>query len=1796
MQLINNRYRIKKIYRVYDHSTIYVVYDLWNDNEELLLKLFSNDSTNYSLFKEFTDTFIELRSLRHKCIIPSYSFDIVSSIDNKSINVKQFFYTIDFIKGTRLRNYIGKMNVGQILSVIYQLLELTSYMTFRGYTYKYINLDNIFVVDDNSNFSIKLIDFATINERIIKNFYDEEYNIFTAPEVRMKQNNIGVGSDIYSIGMVLKAMLSGSTCVADEKDCKIANYLDINESQRSSVIDLVTKLIDRDYDSRIKNISEIAEKLNYIFEQNYVLNLTEERNVLIFGSRIIGRDKEINEILNNDSKLDLRLLDRQLISFTGEEGIGKTRLLKELAYRLKMNGRSVYHTSISDSSIKELGPIIRVLKSMLKDCDSRLIDIYGSELVKIIPEISESKDIKPSSMLSGTKERFRLYDRITKFIVENVKNTPTYVIIDDLHNCDIETINLMNYLINSSEQTPLVLIVSYDKDLLKKKKALSDTVNSWINLKKIYEHRLLRLNLDETSILIKKILGISYKPINFSTRVMNDTLGNPGHIEEAIKNLVATGELFINKNGNWDVPTQNYTSLYIPPNIGDAIKRQVKLLDKELLEVVKYISIFNTSVSKNIIKKIAEGNSIDTDALIDKLVTMKILDERVEDWGFTYDFYNRHIKSFIYSDLSDDEKHKFHRKAAEILENIYLQQDRGNIDELIYHYNMSMQDDKAVKQTILNAKKMRGLVGNIQCVHLWEKAYDLMKNREDKDMLEVLSNLGNLYLLQGMTGKSICSYEEGLKIAIKLNEKKYIAICNNGLSAAYYRKYDIDLSKKYAEEAKAIAEKNGYTEELLESVRIIYRIGISKGEYDKVFESVGQYLDIATKHGFDLYIGHFYNQMGITKVFTGQIDLAKEYFVISFDYFNKSGDYVESTRALNNIGYIYSDFLDDIDIAMSYYKEGIEISRKFQSLESEATFLNNIGELYIRTNNYEKAQEYIGRMESICKDIEDENSLFLSQINLGLVYLFIGKFDKCYSYYEKVNRTFNEGFVEDQNISRYYYFLSNFYLTLGNYDEALRYSNKILNSGQSENIIILDSRLKRVLLKYWMDGNVKKKDIDGIRGQYKLSKYFGERRKGLLTLAHTSILFGDIELAGELLLEDDELKDTFTTDYLDLLKSMLKGKLSKDYNILSSISAKANNKGFYEIEFFTNVELGDICFDNAQYYKSVNHYLTALDLLYGIAKKIPDKSLQITFINKNRASTVLDKLRKVVSVVKGNEIFHSKPIDFNENIKLEDFFNIKNIVDLFSEDIFNIEYKEDIEPEKEIAKSFEELILQLDNNYMHNLNAILNYAVSKTFASRGLIFVHDYESDQLITAASTSQDDFIPDKELIISEIMQKNKGIMVNKSFGNKGLDELLNIDDSIKAMICMPIFKLQPSEYTVNIPDRRKKSKTSNRENIIGYLYLDTDKLFNKFDSKRYKLIDALSHLISINIDNYILKIVSSIDKLTGVFTRKYFDSTFKDYISMARRDGKKFSVIMIDIDKFKNVNDTFGHRKGDVVLGKIGNIILENVRKSDIVGRYGGEEFIVILPNTTIKEGEAVAEKIRKTVEKSNLINESYPITISLGISSFPEHGQTEDELIEKADQASYVAKETGRNRSIVWSNDIGQLKKRLDKLAGIISGNTVKDQRIGLVIVEIIGLIKEKMDKEDKIFKALGRMIEILEAEQGILIALDEDNKVNKTYGRLRFSDSWIENIEYNNEIICKAINEQNGEFFIDWEDIREIDLISGKPNWQSVIVVPLINSGVVKGVLHITVPIKEKEFDYNSYNFVNTIGGIIAAML
>ena len=202
-----------------------------------------------------------------------------------------------------------------------------------------------------------------------------------------------------------------------------------------------------------------------------------------------------------------------------------------------------------------------------------------------------------------------------------------------------------------------------------------------------------------------------------------------------------------------------------------------------------------------------------------------------------------------------------------------------------------------------------------------------------------------------------------------------------------------------------------------------------------------------------------------------------------------------------------------------------------------------------------------------------------------------------------------------------------------------------------------------------------------------------------------------------------------------------------------------------------------------------------------------------------------------------------------------------------------------------------------------------------------------------------------------------------------------------------------------------------------IIGLVLLLVYNESRNKRSLRYKIAERTQELLDANKK---LEEMAHIDALTGAYNRRYFYEISKKLVSFTKREKTPLSLVMFDIDLFKNINDSYGHDIGDQVLKVFVTKIKNNIRESDVFVRYGGEEFILLLPNTDLEHAMDITEKLRKTIEDCNVFND-VRFTVSAGVSSFVSYTGNLEYLIKRADEALYKAKNMGRNR-VVSSEEI------------------------------------------------------------------------------------------------------------------------------------------------------------------------------
>lgn len=203
------------------------------------------------------------------------------------------------------------------------------------------------------------------------------------------------------------------------------------------------------------------------------------------------------------------------------------------------------------------------------------------------------------------------------------------------------------------------------------------------------------------------------------------------------------------------------------------------------------------------------------------------------------------------------------------------------------------------------------------------------------------------------------------------------------------------------------------------------------------------------------------------------------------------------------------------------------------------------------------------------------------------------------------------------------------------------------------------------------------------------------------------------------------------------------------------------------------------------------------------------------------------------------------------------------------------------------------------------------------------------------------------------------------------------------------------------------------------LGVLALDSASK-SAFDVEDVQPLESVADICAAAIQNanYFerMRQLAYVDGLTGIHNRRYFEMRIVEELERASRFQGRMAVIMIDIDHFKRLNDEFGHLLGDEVLRCVAGILKQQLRKVDMVCRYGGEEFAVVVPETTGENAMIVAEKLRRQVESHPFPGVPRPVTISCGVADYPLHGVTRDEVVAAADGALYSAKQAGRNRVV------------------------------------------------------------------------------------------------------------------------------------------------------------------------------------
>jgi diguanylate cyclase (GGDEF)-like protein len=279
-----------------------------------------------------------------------------------------------------------------------------------------------------------------------------------------------------------------------------------------------------------------------------------------------------------------------------------------------------------------------------------------------------------------------------------------------------------------------------------------------------------------------------------------------------------------------------------------------------------------------------------------------------------------------------------------------------------------------------------------------------------------------------------------------------------------------------------------------------------------------------------------------------------------------------------------------------------------------------------------------------------------------------------------------------------------------------------------------------------------------------------------------------------------------------------------------------------------------------------------------------------------------------------------------------------------------------------------------------------------------------------------------------------------------NAGPGQLAGVLPESRAVLCLPI---------------------SYGETLLGVLNVES-RDENAFAPQDVLILNTLADLLATALHNSFvfqrLQQQSITDGLTGIKTRRFFWEALSSEWKRASRSGRPFSVVLVDLDKFKEVNDSLGHLEGDLVLARVGRLLEQKCRQSNVVARYGGDEFIILMPETGIEQAQVLAERLRLWLATDPMLEEHH-ITGSFGVASFPVHGFAMEDLIRVADAGMYVSKHAGGNQ-VSTSDAFGEgsaVQRQL--VSGYIEGFLQREHNGPEHLEELVSTLRKLCGRDD-----------------------------------------------------------------------------------------------------------------------------------
>jgi diguanylate cyclase (GGDEF)-like protein len=1450
------------------------------------------------------------------------------------------------------------------------------------------------------------------------------------------------------------------------------------------VMKLMEKMPDNRYQSAI-SLKWDLEKCKKLLEStgsiaNFKIAERDISDVFEIPDKIYGREQEIN--LLKSAFEQINMTQKEIIMISGYSGVGKSELVNK--FRASIKNQPGYFVSgkfdqfchdIPSALIYSFNDLIKQILSENKEqveiWKNKLLNALGSNgqvIIDVVPEVEKLIGKQKQAIEVSPQETKNRFYKVFKDFVKTFCELehPLTIFWDDLQWADLSSLKLMETLISDFEIRNILFIGAYRYNEVNELHPLRLTINNIQNNNILINTIFLK---PLKSIYIQQFISDTFhcntaEAISLSEISMEKTDGNPFFFNQFLYLLYKEQLIWFNKKEwKWQWNLAEIKKVNITENVVELITSRISKFDKTTVEILKLAACIGSQFDFNLLSvlcKIILKNTNDNiqDAMYEALKEGIILpsfnnnyakksDKLIHD---NYIFLHDRIHQAIYSLIDENQKKEIHLKIGKyMLANDDWLKQEGNILDIVTHLNLGLElvhdtseifqigelellaSKFAKKSTAYDTAYKYILIGiNLIEPFGWQTSYELIhslyvqaaeiaclngdyenvekytevalaNSQTDLDRIELYEIKIIFYTAQNKKSEVLDTALFVLKL-LGMNFPKAPSMAHVLVS---FTKTKLMLIGKQPDSLIELPQMTNLF--LCAALRIMVKMGMST-----YMLNPNLFLLITLK-AVRLYLRHGnlssspigYAAYGMLQCSIGDIDSGYKFGQLALQLLDKFDEKEYKAQTYVLINCFINPWRKDIKSTLNKYMESYNIGLETGNINYACTSacLYSISSYYSGKNLIDLEVE-MSDFAKIMHKLKNEEALVTQAIFLQSIQNLIGSSKNTFCLKGKV---YNE-------------------------DEMIIIHKQAKDIGTLCSVYLNKSILSYLFCEYdaaLINSSLAESYLEGVTGTLSFAIfYFYNTLIMLSCFGKYRSLFEKKQIMSKISSNQKKIKkwsqntpDNFLNKLylINAEKAKILGQTSKAIDYYEKAIKTASENNYIQEEALSNELAGKfyLSLENKRIAKIYFEQAIYCYNLWGAKAKSNHliksyyQLLNLTKVNNSPINDTAIALDKKLSNPIGLDIAAIIKIThaISGEIKLEELLKKLLYILLENAGAQRVCY---------LTKLEEKYVILAEGNVTNNQIEVMkneDFECTLTLPKKIINYVI-HSRDTIILDSSSISEKFITDPYII-----EKNsKSIMCMPVLNKGNLIGILylenNLIDGAFNTERIEIIKLISSQLAISL------------ENAILYNNLErSEKQLRKHHAKLEELIDQRTAKLSKEIierkkAEKLLKEIASHDYLTGLANRKLFQSQLNDSLEFSKTNNFSLSILFIDLDGFKTINDSFGHDCGDIVIKTIAERLLNSVRKCDVVARFGGDEFVIIIKNfkntDTISE---ICEKIINEVGKPiNLGLNIGNVTASIGISIFPNDGDNINELVKKADNAMYAAKKSGKNMFIFSNN--------------------------------------------------------------------------------------------------------------------------------------------------------------------------------